>query len=111
MPGKAVFQLMEIDKTGLEDRIFEVLSQSMDERGYLFVCNRDANVTRWSPNAVEYFHMPGDYMYDVDSFWEKRIHPDDLTEYKRKLEHVLSGRREWEYFEYRIQNGDAFAFG
>ena len=97
---------MEIDKTGLEDRIFEVLSQSMDERGYLFVCNRDTNVTRWSPNAVEYFHMPGEYMYDVDSFWDQRIHPDDRAEYKRKMNNVLSGRHKWEHFEYRIRNSN-----
>lgn len=97
---------MKIDKTGLEDRIIDVFLNSTNERGYLFITNMETNVTRWSRNAVEYFHMPDDYMYDVDSFWEKRIHPDDLTEYKRKLEHVLSGRREWEYFEYRIQNGD-----
>lgn len=97
---------MKIDKTGLEDRIIDVFLNSTNERGYLFITNMETNVTRWSRNAVEYFHMPGEYMYDVDSFWEKRIHPDDLTEYRCKLELVLSGRREWEYFEYRIKNGD-----
>lgn len=97
---------MGIDKTGLEDRIFEVFSQSMDERGYLFVCNVDTNVTRWSPNAVEYFQMPDEYMYDVESFWDKRIHPDDLAEYKRKMDNVYSGRKKWEHFEYRIKNND-----
>lgn len=97
---------MEIDKTGLEDRMFEVLSKSMDERGYMFVCNRDTNVTRWSLNAVAYFQMPDEYMYDVDSFWDARIHPDDLAEYKRKMNHVLSGRHKWEHFEYRIRNCD-----
>lgn len=97
---------MKIDKTGLEDRMFEVLSKSMDERGYMFVCNRDTNVTRWSLNAVAYFQMPDEYMYDVDSFWDARIHPDDLAEYKRKMNHVLSGCHKWEHFEYRIRNCD-----
>ena len=89
---------MEIDRTGLEDRIVDVFLNSTNERGYLFVTNLETNVTRWSQNAVEYFQMPGEYMYDTNSFWEKRIHPDDLAEYKRKLNNVLSRRHEWEYF-------------
>ena len=95
---------MEIDTTGLEDRIFEVFARSTNERGYLFVCNLDTGVTRWSLNAVEYFQMPGEYMKDVDSFWEPRIHPDDLEEYRRKMKNIFSRESEWEYLEYRIKN-------
>lgn len=97
---------MEIDKTGLEDRMIDVFLNSTNERGYLFVTNMDTKVTRWSSNAVEYFQMPGEYVYDMDSFWDPKVHPDDLKEYKRKLQNVLSGRHEWEYFEYRILNGE-----
>lgn len=97
---------MEIDKTGLEDRMIDVFLNSTNERGYLFVTNMDTKMTRWSSNAVEYFQMPGEYVYDMDSFWDPRVHPDDLKEYKRKLQNVLSGRHEWEYFEYRILNGE-----
>ena len=50
---------MEIDRTGLEDRIVDVFLNSTNERGYLFVTNLETNVTRWSQNAVEYFQMPG----------------------------------------------------
>ena len=53
---------MEIDRTGLEDRIVDVFLNSTNERGYLFVTNLETNVTRWSQNAVEYFQMPGEYM-------------------------------------------------
>lgn len=97
---------MEIDKRGLEDRIFEVFAQSTNERAYLFVRNQETHVTRWSLNAVEYFQMPGEYMTDVDSFWEPRIHPDDLAEYRQKMDNILSGRCKWENFEYRIMNQD-----
>lgn len=97
---------MEIDKTGLEDRMIDVFLNSTNERGYLFVTNMDTKMTRWSSNAVEYFQMPGEYVYDMDSFWDPKVHPDDLKEYKRKLQNVLSGRHEWEYFEYRILNGE-----
>ena len=90
---------MEIDKTGLENHIFEVYAQSMDERDYLFLCNLSTGVTRWSLNAVEYFQMPGEYMEDTESFWEPRIHPDDLPEYKYRMKSVLFGHREWENFE------------
>ena len=95
---------MKIDKTGLDDRIIDVFLNSTNERGYLFVTNMDTKVTRWSNNAVAYFQMPGEYVLDMDSFWDPRIHPDDLKDYKQKLHNVLSGRHEWEYFEYRIRN-------
>lgn len=95
---------MGIDKAGLEDRIFEVFARSTNERGYLFVCNLRTGVTRWSLNAVEYFQMPGEYMEDVDSFWEPRIHPDDLPGYRQKMDRIFARTSEWEYFEYRIKN-------
>lgn len=95
---------MEIDKTCLENRIFEVFAQSTNERAYLFATNLRTNVTRWSLNAVEYFQMPGEYMIDVDSFWEPRIHPDDLPGYRKKMDDIFSGRCRWEHFEYRIKN-------
>lgn len=95
---------MEIDKRGLEDRIFEVFARSSNERGYLFVCNLQTKVTRWSLNAVEYFQMPGEYMTNMDAFWEPRIHPDDLPEYRRKMKNIFSRKSEWEHFEYRIKN-------
>ena len=97
---------MGIDKTGLEDRIFEVFARSTNERGYLFVCNLATGVTRWSLNAVEYFRMSGEYMKDVDSFWEPRIHPDDLPEYRRKMKNIFSRTSEWEELEYRIKNNE-----
>lgn len=97
---------MEIDKTGLEDRMFEIFSKSTNERGYLFVCNLDTMITRWSLNAVEYFKMPGEYMRDMDAFWKERMHPDDVEESIRKKQELLSGQTEWADFEYRIINGD-----
>lgn len=98
--------MMGIDKTGLEDRMFEIFSKSMNERGYLFACNLDTRVTRWSLNAVAYFKMPGEYMYDMDAFWKERIHPDDVEESIRKKKELLSGETEWADFEYRIRNGE-----
>lgn len=97
---------MEIDKTGLEDRMFEAFAKSANERGYLFLCNMDTMVTRWSQNAVNYFKMPGEYMHEMDAFWKIRIHPDDVQECVRKKKKLLSGETEWEEFEYRIKNAD-----
>ena len=97
---------MEIDKTGLEDRMFEIFSKSANERGYLFVCNLDTMITRWSLNAVEYFKMPGEYMYDMDAFWKERMHPDDVEVSIRKKKELLAGHTEWADFEYRIKNGE-----
>lgn len=50
----------ELDKTGLSGfsaGVFDVFAQTA-QRGYLFLCNMDTNVSRWSKCAVEDFDLP-----------------------------------------------------
>ena len=96
---------MDLDKTGLLERTF-VVPALTNERTYSFVCNLETNVSRWSKNAVDYFGLPGEYMYDVNPIWEQHIHPDDLASYRRAYEAFWEEGKEKYKFEYRARNKD-----
>ena len=94
---------MQLDKTGLQNRIFEAFSVT-GKRSYIFLCNMKTNVSRWSKNAVEYFGLPDEYMYDAGAIWENYIHPDDIDTYRECFDAVFNGRTQWQDFEYRAKN-------
>ncbi|MGN0140807.1 MAG: EAL domain-containing protein [Roseburia sp.] len=94
-----------LDTSGLQERTFEAFSNT-NKSSYLFLCNMRTNVSRWSKNAVEYFDLPGEYMYDAGAIWETYIHPEDLEQYLRNYERVITGVSKWQDFEYRARNRD-----
>lgn len=96
---------MELDKSGLEDRTFEVLSVT-NKRIYTFICNMDTNVSRWSQNAIEYFGLPSEYMYNAGDIWKEHIHPDDLDGYMEAYNKLWSRQSDEQDFEYRARNKD-----
>ncbi len=91
------------DTIGLGGRAFEAFAESSDER-YLFMCNMDTNVSRWSRAIVEEFDLPGEYMYDAGNIWLERIHPDDRELYLKDIEAVFSGKKLYHDVTYRAKN-------
>ena len=71
---------MSLDKTGLESRIFEGLSIT-SRRKYIYACNMQTGVSRWSKHAIEDFGMPGEYFVDGAHIWGDKLHPDDRERY------------------------------
>jgi EAL domain-containing protein (putative c-di-GMP-specific phosphodiesterase class I)/GGDEF domain-containing protein len=94
---------MELDKAGLDNRVFEAIAESTDNE-YVYLCNLETNVSRWSRDAVDYFGLPGEYMKDVDLEWCQRIHPDDLLDYKREIRALRQGEKRKFSLEYRVKN-------
>lgn len=94
---------MEFDKTGLDDRTFEVSSIS-NSRTYSFICNMATGVSRWSRNAVKDFGLSGEYMNDAAEQWESRICEEDLPSYRESYEAMWNGVSDCEDFEYHIRN-------
>ena len=92
-----------LDTSGLTDRTFAAFS-GCSRRSYLFLCNMDTGVSRWSPSAVEYFGLPGEYMFDAGDLWESYIHPQDRAMYHESIEAVFSGRSSVHEMEYRARN-------
>lgn len=96
---------MKLDITGLDNRIFTAFSETSARR-YIFVCNLDTNVSRWSKNAVDYFGFEGEYIYDFGSSWEALIHPDDVEIYQKDISAFFAGKKKNHYAEYRVRNAE-----
>ena len=62
------------------------------------------NISRWSPNAVDYFGLTGEYIYNASAVWESKIHPDDRDKYTEYLGLVFAGKKAEPTFEYRAKN-------
>lgn len=94
---------MILDISGLDSQVFLAITDTSD-RNYVYMCNMQTNVSRWSKNAVDYFGLPGEYMYDAGSIWEQHVHPDDVEVYREQIDDIFSGRSQKHHFEYRAKN-------
>ena len=102
-PPPAAVPSPELDRTGLDDYTFQAIA-SLSERTYIYLCNMQTNVSRWSSNAVEYFGLPGEYMFDAGAIWAEHIHPEDREMYLTDIGNVFSGRQKRHSLEYRARN-------
>jgi len=92
-----------LDTSGLTGRTFTAFSLT-SERSYIYLCNMSTGVSRWSPAAVQYFDLPGEYMFEAGKVWEARIHPQDRQMYHESIEEVFAGRALVHELEYRARN-------
>ncbi len=92
-----------LDTSGLTDRAFAAFAATND-RSYLYLCNMDTNVSRWSRTAVDYFGLPGEYMYNAGTLWAEYIHPEDREMYLKDIQNLFAGRTSVHAMEYRAKN-------
>lgn len=85
------------------NRIFDTFAVTSRSR-YVYVYDMTKNIARWSPNAVDYFGLNGEYVYNAASVWENRIHPDDRDKYTEYVGLVYAGQKAEPTFEYRAKN-------
>lgn len=95
----------KLDKTGLDSRIFDVFSETAHNR-YMYLCNMETNVSRWSKQAVQDFNLPGEYMYDAGNIWLDYIHPEDRDIYLNDVNLLFAGQKKFHDVEYRARNKD-----
>ena len=88
---------------GKTDRIFDALAATT-LRNFIFMNDLDTNVTKWSASAVDYFGLPGQYIYDTQKVWEDLIHPEDRAVFEKDIEDVFAGRKKYHDVEYRMRN-------
>lgn len=93
----------KLDISGLTNRTFAAFSVT-SENSYNFLCNMNTGVSRWSPAAVRYFNLPGEYMFDAGNIWEAHIHPQDRKMYHESIEDIFSGRSMNHEMAYRVRN-------
>ena len=96
---------MSKNKNSRLDSMYETLS-IFAEGAYVFVCDMDTNVSRWSKNAVEYFGLPDEYMLHAGKIWADHIHPDDRAAYEKSINDVFSGDAENHNVHYRAAAAD-----
>ena len=92
---------MNLDKTGLESRIFDGLSIT-SRRKYIYACNMQTGVSRWSKHAIEDFGMPSEYFVDGAQIWGEKLHPDDRERYFEDIHEVFSGKKDTHNLDYRV---------
>lgn len=83
--------------------LFSILEDSV-EGSYIFMCDMGIGYSRWSKSAVEYFNLPGCYMYDTPSIWGNCIHPEDRHIFFDDFNRILSGESDQHECEYRAMN-------
>ena len=96
---------MELDKSVLDSQVFTAFAETSKKR-YIYMCNMETGVSRWSKYAIEYFGLPDEYMYNAWAIWLDSIHPDDHEMYTRELDLIFSGQKMDCDMEYRARNKD-----
>lgn len=95
----------QLDKSALDGRVFRAFAET-SKRRYIYLCNLQTNVSRWSVSAIEYFGLPSEYMLDAGKIWEEHIHPDDVEMYRADIAAIFSGKKQYHNLEYRARNKD-----
>lgn len=96
---------MMINKSELDSRLFEGFADT-SKRRYVYFCNMETDVSRWSQNAVEDFGLPDEYMLNAGLIWAEHVHPDDREMYLKDIEAVFQGKKEVHEMDYRAMNKD-----
>lgn len=87
----------------LQNELFEAFANA-SEFVYIYVCDMKTDMSRWSPNSVRYFDLPGEYMEGAGEIWGSRIHPDDKDIYWEDISAVFSGKNDRHNCQYRAKN-------
>ncbi len=87
------------------DRLFEAFSL-IAEGNYVYVCDMREDFSHWSQTAVDYFNLPGEYMYGAGAIWEEHIHPDDRERYRQSIDSIFSGTDSEHDMQYRALAAD-----
>lgn len=93
----------KLNITGLTDRIFDAFAET-EYRTYPFICNMETNIARISRHWVEYFNLPGEFIYDFNTLWAEYIHPDDRADFEESINGVLNSETPIHNMQYRARN-------
>ena len=87
------------------DSLFEAFSIIAEGR-YVYLCDMEEDVSRWSEKAVEYFDLPDVYMENAGTIWAERIHPDDRENYMKSIQDIFEGKVASHDMQYRAKAKD-----
>lgn len=87
----------------LENYLFDAFANA-SENIYIYVTDMSNDLSRWSPNAVDYFGLDDEYFYNAKDIWLEHVHPDDRQLYNDDIAAVFSGASEHHNCQYRARN-------
>ena len=87
----------------LKNELFESFANASDNI-YIYVCDMESDLSRWSKNTVDYFGLEGEYIEGAGAKWMEHIHPDDRALYLKDIEAVFSGASDRHSCQYRAKN-------
>ena len=94
---------MQMDS--LAEKIFETYATASRSR-YIFLRNMRTNRSRWSPNAVDFFGLPGEYMEGAFQIFVECIHPEDRQSVLEDMNQIYQGIKDEHNMEYRAKGKD-----
>ncbi|MDE7177077.1 MAG: GGDEF and EAL domain-containing protein [Lachnospiraceae bacterium] len=87
----------------LKNELFESFANASDNI-YIYVCDMQSDLSRWSKNTVDYFNLEGEYIEEAGPKWMEHIHPEDRAAYLKDIEAVFSGASSRHSCQYRAKN-------
>jgi PAS domain S-box len=94
---------MNKEKKRYLDELFGALS-AIAEDAYVFLCDMESDISKWSKSAVEYFGLPDEYMKNAGGIWAEHIHPDDRDYYDLRVDRIFMGADTGLDLKYRARN-------
>lgn len=87
----------------LKNELFESFANASDNI-YIYVCDMQSDLSRWSKNTVDYFGLESEYIEGAGPKWMEHIHPEDRAAYSKDIEAVFSGASSRHSCQYRAKN-------
>ena len=87
------------------DSLFKAFSITAED-AFVYLCDMEYDVSRWSEKAVERFDLPGEYMSGAGDIWLEHIHPDDRDSYQSSIEKLFTGEETSHDMQYRACGKD-----
>jgi len=94
-----------MDRKRKLDSIFDAFS-IVSGGNYVYVCDMEQDLSRWSKSAVEYFGLPSEYMHNVQSIWSEHLHPMDREYFNESIDAIFRGDDSNHMLEYRARRVD-----
>lgn len=91
------------ERKNVLDKLYDAF-EIVAEGSYVYLCDMKYDFSRWSEEAVQYFGLPGKYMYHAGDIWEEHIHSGDQKSYHESIEVIFSGTDKGHDMQYRAKD-------
>ena len=91
------------ERKGILDSLYQAI-EIISEGSYVYLCDLKYDYSRWSAEAIQYFGLPGEYMYHAGDIWEQHIHPEDQKSYHESIQDIFNGKDRGHDMQYRARD-------